>query len=140
MKTLAWLFTALLMLGTPLLAAENDPVLLIGHPGLPPIDADTVERLYTGRSIEVAGTPVTVVNAAGGSALRRRFLATWLRTTDERYGAYWTVRRHVGKGAPPRELGGGSAEMIDFVRATPGAIGYIDAAELRPGLNVIARP
>jgi len=142
MKLIArWLCaTALLLLGaTAVFAADGDAIVIIGHPGLPPIDAVMVERLYTGRAIEVAGTPVTVVNATLGSASRRRFLAAWLKLDDDKYGAYWTVRRHIGKGAPPRELGT-TAEIVEFVRATPGAIGYIEWGELKPGMNVIGRP
>ncbi|WP_085316536.1 hypothetical protein [Derxia lacustris] len=140
MKALAWLCLALLLLaGGSSRAGDADAVVVIGYAGLPPIDGATVERLYTGRSIAVAGTPVTVVNAAAGSPLRRRFLAGWLRLDEEKYAAYWTVRRHIGKGAPPRELAG-NAETIEFVRSTPGAVGYIDAAEVKPGMNVIARP
>lgn len=106
---------------------------------MPRLDAATVARLYTGRTIELAGQTVTVVNAAPGSALRARFLAVYLQQDEDRYRAYWTVRRHVGKGAPPRELAS-SAEVIDWVQANPGGIGYVDASELRPGLNVLARP
>ena len=37
---------------------------------------------------------------------------------DERYIAYWTVRRHVGKGVPPREYVN-SLELSEHVRLTP---------------------
>jgi ABC-type phosphate transport system substrate-binding protein len=134
------LLSTLLAACATLPALAADPVVLvIGHPSLPKLDATTVQRLYTGRTIEVAGQPVTVVNAAPGSALRQRFLAIFLQQDDEQYRAYWTVRRHVGKGVPPRDLAS-SAEVIGFVQGTPGAVGYIDASELRSGLNVIARP
>lgn len=119
--------------------ANDAAVLVIGHAGMPRLDAATLQRLYTGRAVEVAGIPVTVVNAPAGSALRQRFLAQVLQQDDDQYRAYWTVRRHVGKGVPPRELAS-AAEVIAFVQATPGAVGYIDAADLRPGLNVVARP
>lgn len=119
-------------------AAEPVPV-LIGSPGMARIDTATAARLYTGRIIEVGGQAVTVLNAPVGSPLRQRFLALALQQDDDQYRAYWTVRRHVGKGAPPRELST-SAEVIAFVTANPGAVGYIDASELRAGLNVLLRP
>jgi ABC-type phosphate transport system substrate-binding protein len=123
----------------PALQAAEPAVLVIGHAALPRLDSATVQRLYTGRAVEVAGIGVTVVNAPPGSPLRQRFLTLFLQQDDDQYRAYWTVRRHVGKGAPPRELAT-SAEVITFVQSTPGAVGYIDAADLRPGLNVLARP
>lgn len=119
--------------------AADNTVLVIGHAALPRIDVANVQRLYTGRSVEVAGISVTAVNAAPGSALRQRFLALVLQQDEDQYRAYWTVRRHVGKGVPPRELAS-TAELISFVQATPGAVAYIDAADLRPGLNVLTRP
>ncbi len=134
------LLSTLLSACAALHAIAADPVVLvIGHPALPKVDAATVQRLYTGRAIEVAGQPVTVVNAMPGSALRLRFLATYLQQDEEQYRAYWTVRRHVGKGVPPREVTS-SVDVIGFVQGNPGAVAYIDASEVRAGLNVIARP
>lgn len=138
---LSWLAACgwlLLMAATEVHAAEPVAV-VIAHPSVPRIDAATVARLYTGRTIELGGQPVTVVNAVSGSALRQRFLAVYLQQDEDKYRAYWTVRRHVGKGVPPRDLAT-AAETIEWVQSTPGAIGYIDAADLRPGLHVIARP
>ncbi len=119
-------------------AAQPAPV-IIGHASVAKTDAATVARLYTGRTVEVAGVPVTVVNTAAGSALRERFLWLVLQQNEEAYRAYWTVRRHIGKGVPPSELTT-PAEVIDFVQNTPGAIAYIDAADLRPGLHVVLKP
>jgi hypothetical protein len=113
-------------------------VLVIGPAGVPRIDTATVMRLYTGRAIEAGHVAVTVVNLSAGHPLRQRFLAGYLKTDEEHYRAYWTVRRHVGKGAPPRELGS-VAEVIDFVTRTPGAVGYVDAAAAGAGINVICR-
>lgn len=113
-------------------------VVVIGHAGVPRIDATTVMRLYTGRAIEAGNVAVTVANLAAGHPLRERFLSGYVQTDEERYRAYWTVRRHIGKGAPPREFGS-VAEMIDFVSRTPGAVGYADAAAAGAGINVICR-
>ena len=78
------------------------------------------------------GIPVTAVNANSGSAVRDRFLQAYLNQDEDKYTAYWTVRRYSGMGAPPRELPS-SAEIINFVKSTPGAIGYIDEADVPPG-------
>ena len=113
-------------------------VVVIGDARLTRLDATTLEKVYTGRVIEVDGIPVTAVNANSGSAVRNRFLQAYLNQDEEKYTAYWTVRRYIGKGASPRELRT-SAEVIDFVKSTPGAIGYIDEADVPPGVNVLLR-
>ncbi|MDO9315930.1 MAG: hypothetical protein Q7T97_15450 [Burkholderiaceae bacterium] len=120
-------------------AQDRDAPVVIAHTTLQKVDQATVQRLYTGRSVEVAGTPVTVVNAAPGSKLRERFMSDVMAQDDNRYVAYWTVRKHVGKGTPPRELKS-AAEIIEFVQNTPGAMGYIAASDLRPGMNIVLKP
>ena len=140
MKALLGFLAFLMLAVSPAQAADDAAaIVVIAHPSVARVDASTLQRLYTGRSIEVAGIAVTVVNAAPGSPVRERFLQQVLGQDNDRYVAYWTVRRHIGKGVPPRDLKT-AAEIIDFVLATPGGVGYIAAADLRPGLNVVLRP
>lgn len=120
-------------------AGDRGAPVLIAHAGVPRVDLATAQRLYTGRAVEVGGVVVTVVNAVSGSPLRERFLSQVMQQDEARYVAYWTVRKHIGKGTPPRELKT-AAEVIDFVQTTPGGLGYVAAGELLPGLNVVLRP
>ena len=116
----------------------SDGVVVIGNPNLRRLDATTVARIYTGKIIEVDGITVTAVNANSGSPVRTRFLQVYLNQDDDKYMAYWTVRRYIGKGASPKELPK-SSDIINFVNSTPGAIGYIDEADVRPGMNVLLK-
>lgn len=125
----------------PLLLAcsqADAAVVVIGHANLAKLDAATVQKVFTGKAIEVGGVTVTAVNAHPGSSLRSHFLQTYLNQDEEKYTAYWTVRRYIGKGAPPKELAS-SSEVINFVQSTPGAIGYIDESDVKPGLNVLIK-
>lgn len=115
-----------------------DGVVVIGHPTVKRLDATVVTRIYTGRVIEMDGVPITAINAPAGTAIRNRFLQVFLNQDEDKYTAYWTVRRYIGKGAPPREMSR-SSDIIRFVTSTPGAIGYIEESELRPGLNILLR-
>jgi ABC-type phosphate transport system substrate-binding protein len=130
------LFVALAFIAGGARAAGG--VVVIGDARLTRLDATTLEKVYTGRVIEVDGIPVTAVNANSGSAVRNRFLQAYLNQDEDKYTAYWTVRRYIGKGASPRELRT-SAEVIDFVKSTPGAIGYIDEADVPPGVSVLLK-
>lgn len=118
---------------------DSDAIVLIGHSSLPRLDGPTVQRLYTGRMVEINGVSIVAVNAPPGSKARERFLTVVMKMDEESYTGYWTVRKHVGKGSPPRELRN-APEMMSFLQATPGAVGYVTASELRPGLNVVHRP
>ncbi|MBN8489603.1 MAG: hypothetical protein J0M20_17970, partial [Burkholderiales bacterium] len=118
--------------------AADDGLAVIAHPGLKGLDAETIKRAYTGRAVELDGQALRPLNLPSTSPLRQRFLKTLLQQDDEAYLAYWTVRRYIGKGVPPAELRS-SAEVLDHVARTPGAIGYVDPAELRAGVAVVLR-
>ena len=113
-------------------------MVIIGHPSLHHLDRLTVERIYTGNVVEVDGQHVCAYDLPIGDPLRGRFLARWLGTDEDRYTAYWTVRRYVGKGVPPLEVAS-TADVIRLVSTRPGAVGYIDEADVTPGMNVVAR-
>lgn len=118
--------------------AADEGVAVIAHSPLRGLDAEAIRRIYTGRMVELDGQPLRPVQLPAGHPLRRRFASAFLQQSDEDFVAYWTVRRYIGKGAPPRELPS-PAELLAHVQRTPGAIGYIDAADLRPGLNLLLR-
>ena len=131
-----------LLLAAPLATgpahAADDGLVVIGHSALKAMDAELLRRVYSGRTVEVDGQPLRPLNLVSPSPLRQRFMKAVLQQDDEDYVAYWTVRRYIGKGVPPRELRS-SAEVLEAVARTPGAIGYIEAAELRPGVSVLLR-
>jgi len=119
-------------------AHAADGVVVIGHENVKHLDARTVARIYTGRVIEVDGVSVTAINANVGNPVREHFLRIYLDQDEDKYTAYWTVRRYIGKGASPREFGN-TNDIINFVTTTPGAVGYIKESDIRPGLNVLLR-
>ena len=129
-----------LLIALTLVASEASAagVVVIGHPNLKRVDAPTVAKIYTGKVIEVDGVSITAINANSGSSVRNRFLQIYLNQDEDKYTAYWTVRRYIGKGASPKELPR-SADVINYVNTTPGAIGYIDEADIQPGVNVLLR-
>jgi hypothetical protein len=118
--------------------ALADSVLVIGHSSLQTFDAVTIEKIFTGKIIEVNGVTVTAVNLIPGHAARKQFLFSYLNQDEDKYLAYWTVRKFIGKGSPPRNFAS-ATDVIDFVQSQPGAIGYIPASELKQGLNILSR-
>lgn len=115
-----------------------EEVLVIAHPLLPKTDRQTVQRIYTGRAVSIGQQAVAPVNLPPGNPVRDEFLQGYMDQNEEQYTGYWLVRRYVGKGAPPMELGSVD-EVVKHVQATPGAIGYVPAARVPRGANVIFR-
>lgn len=127
---------ALLGLAAP--AHADDGLVVVAHTALRSLDAEALKRVYAGRVIELDGPALRPVNLPSGHPARRRFLAGVMQQDDEESVAYWTLRRYAGKGAPPRELAT-PAEVVNDVRSTPGAIGYLEPADVKPGLTAVLR-
>jgi ABC-type phosphate transport system substrate-binding protein len=113
-------------------------IVIIGNHNVPKMDLVTIQKIYTGKIVSVSDINVKPVNAKLGSNERNRFLENVMNQDEEKYTGYWTVRRYIGKGTPPNELNS-AAEIIDYVKSTAGAIGYIDATELKTEMNVLNR-
>ena len=129
----AWLLS-LALWAAPAMAG----VVVVAHANMHKLDLPTLQRIYTGKVIEVGGVSVSPINLKAGQPLRQRFLADYLQQTDDAYVAYWTVRRYVGKGVPPRELPT-AADVISYVQSTPGAVAYLDEADVPASMNVVLR-
>ena len=119
-------------------ACAAEGIVVIGHSSVPTLDADTVNRIFTHRIVVVKGVFVTAVNASKGDVVRSRFLRNFLGQSDDQYTAYMLSRQSVGLGKPPQELLS-RIDVINFVSSTPGAIGYIEETDIRPGMNIVLK-
>jgi ABC-type phosphate transport system substrate-binding protein len=113
---------------------------VIIHPSNP---ATQVSRLKVGEMFLKKttrwpdGYPVMPVEPSGKSPVRQRF-------TLETYGkqviaisAYWQQMIFGGRGVPPPEKSS-DADVVAFVRDTPGAIGYVWSGSDLSGVKVVA--
>ena len=122
--------------GTPDPAAS---LLVVANLDTPPIDEAMLQRVYLGKVVEIQSRPIIPVNLTKGNSLRKAFMERVLEHPDDKFIAYWTVRRYIGQGTPPREFAT-IQEQIEFLRTTPGAVGYVhDIAELKPGLKILLK-
>jgi hypothetical protein len=133
-----WLRALSWVASSGLMASAFAGVVVVGHANVRKLDLPTVQRIYTGKVIEVGGVPVAPVNVQVGQAMRQRFLYEYLQQNEDTYLAYWTVRRYVGKGVPPRELGN-AADIIQYVQNTPGAVAYLEESDVPASMNVLLR-
>jgi ABC-type phosphate transport system substrate-binding protein len=120
------------------LGAAGDEVVVIAHPSLPKTDRVTLQRLYTGRIVSINQQSVVPINLPAGTPARDEFLQWVLEQNEEQYTGYWLVRRYVGKGSSPKELGSVD-EVVKFIAATPGAVAYVPSSKVPAGANVILK-
>ena len=134
---LGLLFSLGVCVVTPATAA--DALVVVAHPDTPALNEDTLQKIYLGKIVKINGHPIIPVNLNRGSVLRMAFMQQVLAQDDDKFIAYWTVRRYIGKGSPPREFAT-VREQLEFVRATPGAVGYVDeSTDNRRGVKTLLR-
>jgi ABC-type phosphate transport system substrate-binding protein len=120
-------------------ATAAEGLVVVAHPDTPALNEETLQKIYLGKVVEVNGHPIVPVNLNKGNVLRIAFMRQVLAQDDDKFIAYWTVRRYIGKGSPPREFAT-VREQLEFVRATPGAVGYLDeGTDNRQGVKTLLK-
>ncbi len=71
------------------------------------------------------GKSATVVGLTKGNA-RDEFLKTVLRKSESNLNSYWSRLMFSGRADSPR-LFKTNSEVLDYIRSTPGAIGFVDS-------------
>jgi hypothetical protein len=121
----------LLALAAPALACAGE---VIAHPNVN-LSLDDVRNVYLGEK-QLAGNlrlaPVT------NSAIQDDFLAKVLQTDGPKYQARW-IRKRFREGLTPPPVMGSDAEVIQFVRSTPGAIGYVSNVGNGDGVKLLEK-
>jgi hypothetical protein len=119
----------LLALLLPQLANAAD-VVVISHPGTT-ISAGEVKEIFLGEKQFAGGTKLVPVDNA---SLQDNFLSKFLDMATSKYNSAWT-KKSFRDGLTPPAVKSGDSEVIDFVKRTPGAVGYVSSAP--PGVNVV---
>jgi hypothetical protein len=102
--------------------------------GVTAMTPEEVKEVFLGEVQFAASLKLQPVDNA---AVQADFQSRVLRMAPAKYTASWTKKAfRDGLNAPP--VKGSDAEVIGFVKATPGAIGYVSSAP-GPGVAVLGR-
>ena len=107
-------------------------VFVIAHSSVQ-IAAGDVRDVFLGNMQFAGGSKLQPVDNGPGQA---EFLAKAMRMEPERYNSAWT-KKTFRDGINPPSVKSGDAETLDFVRRTPGAVGYVTSAP--SGVTVVQK-
>ena len=122
----------LLAIASPI-RAQTSSFQVIVHAANPAteISARTVSGIFLGKITRwPAGTAITPYDLPPDSAVRAEFSRQILGQSTSSILGYWQRLTFGGRGVPPEQMSPG--EVLDAVRATPGAIAYVDAGTALP--------
>jgi hypothetical protein len=109
---------ALGLAGRPL--ALSGDLYVIAHTSAT-IDARSVRDIYIGEKQFIGTTRITVLDNAAGQSI---FLSKVLKIDQNRYASLW-IKKAFRDALNPPVVKNSDKEILDIVRKTSGAIGYI---------------
>ena len=112
---------------------------IVGNAGTTPesISKKDLARIFLKkRSKWTDGQAAEPVGQKRAPELRQRFSEEILGMSLDMVEPHWQAQVFSGRGTPPRTLAG-DADVVDFVRRNPGAVGYVTGQAATSGVNVI---
>ena len=102
------------------------------------VSLDQLSALFLKKEKWTSRAPVAPVDLRKQSPLRAEFTEVVHRRSAPAIASYWQQQIFSGERVPPPEKAS-DAEVIEFVRRNPGAIGYVSfTADLGPGVKALA--
>lgn len=109
------------IMATSPVAAVGD-IYVVAHPSVN-LNDDEIRQVYLGEK-QFAG-PVKLV-PIDNAVIQADFLERVISMRADKYAALWTKKSFRGHATVPKTKSG-DAEVIRFVKTTPGAVGYVSA-------------
>lgn len=101
------------------------------------VDEADISRIFLGKIKSFStGETITLINLDASQATRGEFEEKVLNKSASQVKAYWSKLIFSGKGKPPEELAT-DKDILAFVAANPGAIGYVAEASLDGSVKVV---
>jgi len=123
MKTISFRFFSAALLALSLFqAAYAADVFVISNSGII-ISAGEVKDVFLGEKQFAGGTKLVPVDNA---ALQASFLSKYMNLAADKYNSMWT-KKSFRDGLTPPAVKQSDAEVIEYVKRTPGAVGYVSS-------------
>jgi ABC-type phosphate transport system substrate-binding protein len=112
---------------------------LVAHPSLAvdAIDAPTAQKVFLKQISKVSGAAVTPVDQAPAAAVREAFSKKVVGRPVGAVQQYWQQKIFSGGDVPPATKSS-DRDVVEFVKNTPGAIGYVSASASTDGVKVLS--
>ncbi len=113
----------LALLACAALPSWANEVIVIAHSSVN-LSAEEVREVFVGDKQSAGSTKLVPLD---NSALQAEFLAKVIKVDANKYASIW-AKKGFRDGINPPPVRGGDLEVINAVKSTPGAIGYVSKA------------
>ncbi len=138
MKLAHLLFWSSLMLFSGGLWAEEFVVIVHPDSTINGADADSIKRLYLGKTSQLLSVRLTPADLPEGNSVRDSFYEIVVGKDASQLKAYWAQLIFTGGGSPPTTQRSDET-MVQWVSAKQNSIGYVSASADTSNVKVIYR-
>ena len=137
-KTMILAISSLLAVLVPAAAAQDFKVVVNSSNDVQTASKQQLSRCFLKQTATwINGAPILPVDQAAGSAVREKFSKEIMERDVSAVKSFWQRQIFSGRSVPPPEKAS-DAEVLAFVAANVGAIGYVSAgANLGSGVKVL---
>ena len=126
-RTVSIALLVLALAVTSAMSAEEARFVIIVNPKNPitTIDRDLLRNMYLKKRVVWGnGETIRPIDLSSKFSLREQFVRRVLKKTPAQLKTYWNQQIFSGKGVPPPEATS-PADVVSYVLANPGAVGYV---------------
>ena len=95
-----------------------------------------LKNIYLGKKSSWGDGSAINFSILNSGPVHTAFLKTYVKKSPSQFSTFWKKAVFTGTGTPPKQLNNEKA-MLDFVANNPGAIGYIDKANINDSVKEI---
>jgi ABC-type phosphate transport system substrate-binding protein len=108
--------------------ASEERFKIIVHPDNPSdsVSRDFVRDAFLKKQTEWHGHTLRPIDLTSKHVVRELFTKEVIRKSPSQLRTYWNQQVFSGKGVPPPEVES-AADVVEYVLANPGAVGYLPA-------------
>lgn len=130
------LVAAMLLLGSAAPAAAEIIIIANNNVSVSSLDASSLRDIYLGKKIFWDKKNKIMTSMLKSGKTHDDFLSRYIGKTAEQFANYWNRLVFTGSATPPVSFKT-EQEIVDYVRKTDGAIGYVDSGTSNSGVKVI---
>ncbi|MBU0994398.1 MAG: substrate-binding domain-containing protein [Proteobacteria bacterium] len=99
------------------------------------VTRDVIKNIYSGKLAKWPDNQNIVLSIMEGTETHKEFLYTYVNKPEAQFTNTWRKKMFTGQRSYPKNFNN-AQDLVDFVRNTKGAIGYVNTDEKTNGVNV----
>mgnify|MGYP001824419040 CR=1 FL=1 len=100
------------------------------------IERKDLQRIYLGKKTTWPDKTSIVPVMLKTGPVHTEFVEDVVGRSEHRFATYWRQMVFTGKGVPPKSFASES-EIVNYVKATPGAVGYVSPGTDAAGVKIL---